>query len=239
MDEIFVSHSSKDKPFVYELERVLNNQGFDAWIDQADLRAGEEFPEGIMDGIKNCKYFLVVVTPNAARSRWVPKEVAIAFDRQKMIIPLRVVDADLPPSMELRLADLHWADFRRSFDEGARALIQTLGRKIAPPPPPPPQWQNIPGRWYVEFANQAGLMGNGIFEFWGNGFYRSDLTSNFWGRGFAQGTWFFQPPSQLFINGNMPNGMPVGAVFNFTNMTQMLMQSYIPDGTQYIWRRQA
>jgi len=42
LGEIFISHSSLDKPFVRRLARRIEKSGFSVWLDEKELIAGEK-----------------------------------------------------------------------------------------------------------------------------------------------------------------------------------------------------
>jgi hypothetical protein len=47
MPSIFLSHSSRDKFFVRELAKKLQDAGVEVWIDEAELKIGDSLTQKI------------------------------------------------------------------------------------------------------------------------------------------------------------------------------------------------
>ena len=87
-DEVFISYSHKDQEFVIRLASDLDPQVGGVWFDQSDIRAGDKWRERIAEGIRHCKVFVVVLSPDAVASKYVQDEINQAVERGKRIIPI-------------------------------------------------------------------------------------------------------------------------------------------------------
>ena len=124
---VFVSHSSKDKPFVETLVEQLEQAGVETWFDAQELRPGDSIVSGIEDGLSDSDYVIFVASKNSVTSPWVKAELNAAFIREidgkgARIIPIRLDDSDLPPL----LADRIYIDFQASFSDGLKRLADRL-----------------------------------------------------------------------------------------------------------------
>ncbi|MFN8291887.1 MAG: toll/interleukin-1 receptor domain-containing protein [Chitinophagaceae bacterium] len=72
---LFISHASEDKPFVKDLADRLKIEGVDIWYDEYSLKLGDSLREKIDDGLKSCKYGLVILSPNFFKKKWTRKEL--------------------------------------------------------------------------------------------------------------------------------------------------------------------
>lgn len=79
MTKLFISHSSKDDPFVRDLRAALADHGQEGWIDSRQLRGGDPLWPEIEQAIEAATAFAVVVSPAALQSKWVGKEVRHAL----------------------------------------------------------------------------------------------------------------------------------------------------------------
>jgi hypothetical protein len=77
-DHIFISHSSKDDPFVAELRQALELRSLTVWVDSRRLRAGDQLTPEIEQAISEAFAVTVVVSQNSLNSEWVHDEVAYA-----------------------------------------------------------------------------------------------------------------------------------------------------------------
>lgn len=128
MSHIFISYSRKDQPYARALAEKLLTEGFDVWIDDR-IDYGEDWWPIIVQAIRDCSAFVVLMTPDSDKSRWVQREVMIADDYPKPTYPL-LLDGDLVSSknwmifvrtqyIDVRDGQLPPADFYDRLDESA------------------------------------------------------------------------------------------------------------------------
>jgi len=86
--DIFISYSRRDQEFVTRLASDLDAQVAGVWFDQSKIRAGQRWHDEIMDGIRECKAFILVLSPDAAESKYVREEVSKALELGKTIFPI-------------------------------------------------------------------------------------------------------------------------------------------------------
>lgn len=88
MAHVFVSYAHDDFEFADILRDELKTAGFDVWIDEERLTAGENWREEIDDAIHNCFALVLVLTPTALASKYVQHEWSFAWGAGKKIIPV-------------------------------------------------------------------------------------------------------------------------------------------------------
>jgi len=94
--QIFFSHSSKIKPLVREVIRILP-RFLDTWIDEKRLLTSDRISATIEQTIKSdTDYVVLFVEENAIKSEWVIKEIKWALEAEKkynrQILFLAIVD---------------------------------------------------------------------------------------------------------------------------------------------------
>src|SRR5258706_7151082 len=87
MGYIFISYSHKDNSYVRKLEKALQDEGFNIWIDER-INYGTKWPKVIQENLDNCDAFVVVVSENSFASDWVQHEVTRAQRKGKPFFPL-------------------------------------------------------------------------------------------------------------------------------------------------------
>ncbi len=107
MSTIFISYANKNESFARLAEMMLEQAGYDVWLDDQKLRAGDEWRRAIDDGITASVAILVVITPDSCESKYVTYEWAFALGSGRKVIPLLVSNSDVHP----RLAALQHLDF--------------------------------------------------------------------------------------------------------------------------------
>lgn len=132
MSSVFLSHNSKDKPWVRGLAERLVADNVVVWLDEAEINIGDSLIEKIAQGIMDMKFVAAVISKNSVESSWVQKEISIAMSkevggRQVTLLPLVIDKCELPAS----LSDKLYADFTNpdDFETPYLKLLQAIGIK--------------------------------------------------------------------------------------------------------------
>lgn len=133
MGSIFLSHSSKDKPFVRKLSNDLQRLGHYTWIDEAEIKIGDSLIDKIGSGIAHTDYLGIVLSNNSIESEWVKREVEIALTQEingkfYKVLPIRIDNCEIP----LFLSGRRYADFRT--DEIYKSSLNEIANTISTPP---------------------------------------------------------------------------------------------------------
>ena len=128
--QIFFSYSRRDGDFVDQLSGDLESRGIDVWIDRGDIFAGDTtWRQQIVEAIKSCSVFFIVLSPNSFGSNNVNRELTLAERHNKTIIPIFYKSAEIPNSMAYQLAGLQQLDFSTGdYDENLLSLLNALTR---------------------------------------------------------------------------------------------------------------
>ncbi len=131
MPQAFMSYASEDAIFADLARLKLRDAGVDVWIDQTGLNAGEEWRNGIDEGIASSDVLIVVITPESCKSPYVTYEWAFAMGSGIKVIPVLLRDAEVHP----RLAVLQYLDFRDQrkgpWDTLCKEIAKTASRIAA------------------------------------------------------------------------------------------------------------
>ena len=100
---IFLSHTTKNDPFVRDLRLRLEQRGYSV-VEDSSFRGGDNLPESVKAGIDNASHVVAVVSAEAVKSGWVKRELRHAQKIAKMRPGFRVIPLLLPGarSKELR-----------------------------------------------------------------------------------------------------------------------------------------
>ena len=131
---VFISHASKNFKLADEVRAVLEAKGISCWIAPRDIPAGGSYGAEIIDGIRQCSVFLLLLTRHANLSTPVRNEVERAFGYQKVIIPVRLDEIRPAQGIEFFVANAQWIDaihspLRKRMDEVAAIVyaVETSG----------------------------------------------------------------------------------------------------------------
>lgn len=137
--EVFLSHSDKDRKFVVRLARVLTRHSVRYWYSATHIAAAQQWHDEIGRALARCDWFLVILTPDSVRSRWVKHELLFAFNNSRYkqrIIPLLLKNCN-HSQLSWTLAGFQFVDFRGDFDAGCRQLLRVWAVRYNPAPEKP------------------------------------------------------------------------------------------------------
>ena len=140
MARVFLSHSSKDKPFVRELHRRLRRDGLTCFFDEESIEWGANFVVSLERGIDDCEFFVAVLSPEFVRSKCVELErtSAVADDPaglKRKMRPLLLRPCEVPRFLKpSQLIDVSTAAL---FEENYPRICQGLGGTVRPDPEAP------------------------------------------------------------------------------------------------------
>ena len=130
--DVFISYSRRDEAFIRQLYGELTGRGISTWYDRQNIGVATHWPTQIVEGIRDCKVFVLAVSPDSTASVNVRKEVDLAQRYQKQIVPLIWRATDITVAMEYQLAGIQWIEFnenasKENFEELADVLSRLLG----------------------------------------------------------------------------------------------------------------
>ncbi len=142
---LFVSHPSTKAETALHIERSLNARGVDCWIAPRDIEPGEQWDIAIRHAIAETDAMLLLFCIDSERSKQVKRELILADQSNKSIIPMRLERIE-PHELSYHLADSQWIDWIEQRDEAIdRIAVKAREFQAGPPPAPPPPMPRPPG----------------------------------------------------------------------------------------------
>jgi hypothetical protein len=125
--EIFISYSRRDQEFVTRLAGDLNAQVAGVWFDQSAIQTGQKWHDEIMDGVRECKAFILVLSPDAAESKYVREEANKALELGKTIFPVIYRKGEWKGEFESLVREVQTLDLRSgSYTDNFQKLVDGL-----------------------------------------------------------------------------------------------------------------
>ena len=127
--EVFISYASKDRKRILDLVDRLESAGVSVWIDQMSIEGATMWSQEIVSAIRNCKVLILAISGNSADSKNVVKELALASEGHKNILPVYLESAEIPESMAYQLAGIQRVEFFDGDEEvGQQSVIRALAK---------------------------------------------------------------------------------------------------------------
>ena len=171
--DVFISYSREDQQQVVKMVEYLRGQGISVWMDETDIHGATIWTKEIVEAIRASSLFILAISGHSTGSKNVVKELALASEREKIILPIYLEQCEIPETMEYQLAGiqniaLHTLDKAKAYEfvhqtirrlgvGQAREEGQALGQKAAVPSQghgstvtghmPPPKAKGSGGMW--------------------------------------------------------------------------------------------
>jgi hypothetical protein len=113
---LFVSHHSSELEIAQHVERALNAKGVKCWIAPRDVEPGASFARAIPDAIGESSAVLLLFSAASVNSPHVERELILADQLGKAIIPLRIEKIVDPGGLRYHLAAAQWIDWLEQRD---------------------------------------------------------------------------------------------------------------------------
>lgn len=176
---VFISHATENVAFAEQLARDLRRAGADVWLDTSHIGPGD-FVARISEALNNRDVLVLVLSPAALRSQWVPDEVNAAIVRYKqgfMQAPVIVL------AQPVSLRDIpgvwtvyHRIDATREYGDALPHIVQALKLTMpqqapttlpptpqaAPSVPAPVQGEQMRASWTVSRRKLLAMTGAGV-----------------------------------------------------------------------------
>ena len=125
--EIFISYARADRDRVEPLLDSLRAIAVSFWVDEGNIHAATLWSEEIVDAINACTAMVVILSDNSTNSDNVVKEVMMASELKKPILPVYLEETEVPRKLQYQLAgiqhlELHGRDISNLSAELAKSL---------------------------------------------------------------------------------------------------------------------
>jgi hypothetical protein len=123
---LFVSHVSEDRQAALEIVDELEQRGVPCWIAPRDVRPGKPFDDEIAEAIEASRAMLLIFSDRCNEHDYIRREITVAGESRKVIIPFRIEDAQPRRGLRVRLSDLHWIDGFVSRERAIDQVVRTI-----------------------------------------------------------------------------------------------------------------
>ena len=126
-NHVFLSYAREDIEIAQRIYIDLISIGVEVWFDKKNLRPGEKWKTAISKAIKECKYFLAIISKTSVDKKgFVQKELHQALEvleevpeHHIFVIPVRTENC-MPSNS--KLLDLNFVDLFPSYSDGIKKL---------------------------------------------------------------------------------------------------------------------
>ena len=106
MKEIFISYSTIDSAQAETVRNILEKNGISCWMAPACIPGGSSYAVEIPQAIRQAKVFVLILSSRAQSSRWVSREVDLAINEGKIVLPFMLENCALKDDFNFYLTNV-------------------------------------------------------------------------------------------------------------------------------------
>jgi hypothetical protein len=127
MAQAFVSYASEDQAIAQDVAAALKANGVAVWIAPDSILPGQVYNEAIVAGIRASEALCVLISPHANASKHVAREVGLADDQGKRIVPIRIAAIEPSDGLAYYLNLPQWVEWHSVGAAALAPVIALLG----------------------------------------------------------------------------------------------------------------
>lgn len=126
MKDVFISYKAEEADEANWVKSALETNGISCWMAPACIPGGSSYATEIPQAIKQSKVFVLILSAKAQCSQWVSKEVDLAINEGKIILPFMLENCDLKDDFNFYLTNVQ----RYAAYENKVAAIEKMLKEI-------------------------------------------------------------------------------------------------------------
>lgn len=124
--DVFISYKSEDYGKADWVRSVLQANGISCWMAPESISGSRSYALEIPKAIGECQGFVLILSRQAQKSKWVPKEVDRAINEEKSIIPFAIDDSPLTNGFEFYLSNVQIIPAYKDLYKAAENLVRVI-----------------------------------------------------------------------------------------------------------------
>ncbi len=123
--DIFLSYCRADRPLAERFVSTAAARGVDVWFDE-EIEGGEDWREKIVDALGTAKALVILFSDHSNASRQLIKELALADNLQKPIVPVLVSNCEPKGAYLYEMASRNWIKIHPNPETRLASLVDKL-----------------------------------------------------------------------------------------------------------------
>jgi formylglycine-generating enzyme required for sulfatase activity len=108
--EVFLSYSGEEQHVAERVCAYLEGKGLSCWLSARDILEGQDRGAAIAAAIQSCRVVVLIFSSAANRSKQVARELKLADDAIKRVVPVRIENISATGNFAYFLGAAHWLD---------------------------------------------------------------------------------------------------------------------------------
>lgn len=135
---VFISYSSREKNSADFIRSVLTANGIECWMAPESIPKGGNYAGEIPIAIASCEAFVLVLSKASQASKWVPKELSMALDKDRIVLPIHIDNTDLNEEFKFYLSNVQRIEAYDRLSDSCHELVSRIQKIRGEEPPSSP-----------------------------------------------------------------------------------------------------
>ncbi len=123
--DVFISYKAEEYAQASWVKSVLEENKLTCWMAPSSIPGGSSYADEIENAIKYCEVFVLILSEKAQGSMWIKKELDMALNSAKVILPFMIENCQLQKAFNFYLTDVQRYD---AFSDKASAMQAMIER---------------------------------------------------------------------------------------------------------------
>ncbi len=133
---VFISYKSEDMAHALWVRNALESSGVSCWMAPESIVGGASYAAEIPAAIRNASAFVLVLSTRTMASKWVAKEVSLAINEGKTVMPFLLEPCTLTDEFNFYLTDVQWYQAWQGRDAAMSKMIREIRSILGLPAQP-------------------------------------------------------------------------------------------------------
>ena len=135
--DVFISYKSEDKTQALWIKENLEANNVSCWMAPESIPGGSNYATEIADAMAQCRCVVVVFTEKTQTSMWGDKDIELALNMQKRVLPFMMKAVALQGGFQLYLSNVQqyaaYANPKAALKELIRDIRAEMGTPVTAP----------------------------------------------------------------------------------------------------------
>ena len=131
--KLFISYAWEETTngFVIKLQKDLEDQGYEVFLDKVDIVAGHNIQHELAKRIHETDGIIAVFSKKFSSSQWCDKEIQMAQRLKKQFFPVRRIKEKYSKNLNMAMGSIKWIDFIKDseYQDSLKDLIKGIEKK--------------------------------------------------------------------------------------------------------------
>lgn len=126
MKKIYIGYDKKDKKKTDEIFEYFERNGISCFMAPDSIPEDETYATSVPKAIRECDAFFLILSSAVQESSWIPKEIELAIEEKKKIIPFQIEECSINDTYKFYLGNTSIVNGTKKYLENLDEIVLTI-----------------------------------------------------------------------------------------------------------------